>query len=200
MLGIGSVNPVDDPLCPAGELDDYVAFHPGERWTHRWRRALLEQSDGLADILTCRFPVFPQSKDSSYDAVALLNAHAMFANDEGLMAFPPARTYEGPACGALLVAGDSPALRELGFRHWENALLHRGHDTADFARVVRAGLQEPERLRELAVAGTRLVREHYSHGAVADRLHRQLSDMWAGRTVDPEPSAPLAGSAGGRWS
>lgn len=189
VLGIGSVNPVDDPLCAPGELAEYIAFHPGERWTHRWRRTLVERSAQLEGILTSRFPVFPQTKDPSYDAVAVLNAHAMFANDEGLMAFPPARTYEGPACGALLVAADSPALRELGFRHDENALLHRPDDVEDFRRVVTTALAEPERLAALAAAGTRMVRERYTHEAIADRLHDQLCDLFAGRELASEPAA-----------
>jgi glycosyltransferase involved in cell wall biosynthesis len=126
-----------------------------------------------------RFPVFPETKDPAYDAVALLNAHAMFANDEGLMAFPPARTYEGPACGSLLVAADTPAVRELGFEHGENALLHRAEDVEDFARVVRAAVREPERLEAMAAAGASMVRARYSHEAVADRLHGELCRRWA---------------------
>lgn len=188
VLGIGSVNPVDDPLCAPGELAEYIAFHPGERWTHRWRRTLVERAEQLEGILACRFPVFPQTKDPSYDAVEALNAHVMFANDEGLMAFPPARTYEGPACGALLVAADSPSLRELGFRDGENALLHRPDDVEDFRRVVTAALAEPERLESLAAAGTRMVRERYTHEAVADRLHEQLCELLAGR----DPGSELA--------
>jgi hypothetical protein len=179
VLGIGSVNPVDDPLCPPGELDEYVAFYRAERWTHRWRRTLLERAAALGDIFVSRFPVFPETKDPTYDAVALLNAHAMFANDEGLMAFPPARTYEGPACGSLLVAADTPAVRELGFEHGENALLHRAEDVEDFARVVRAAVREPERLEAMAAAGASMVRARYSHEAVVDRLHGELCRRWA---------------------
>src|SRR3954471_2848237 len=193
VVGLGAVNPVDDPLCPPGELDDYVAFHTGEPWTHAWRRTLLEQADELGDILVSHFPVYPKTKDAAYDAVALLNAHALFANDVGLMAFPPARTYEGPACGALLVGADTAVHREVGFRHGENALLHRPGDVEDFARVVREALAEPERLAAMAAAGERMVLERYTHAAVADALAEQLRALWAGRTTaDHTTSLPTA--------
>ena len=181
VIGLGSVNPVDDPLCPPGELDAYVAFHAGERWTHRWRRTLLEHADELSDVLDARFPVFPETKDFSYDAVEVLNAYAMFANDPGIMAFPPARTYEGVACGALLVGEDTAVHRDLGFTHGENALLHVPDDTEDFARVVREAIAEPERLAEMAEAGQRMVHERYTHPAVARTLYEQLCRVFAGR-------------------
>lgn len=181
VVGLGSVNPVDDPLCPPGELDAYVAFHAGERWTHRWRRALLEHSDELLDILDARFPAFPETKDFSYDAVEVLNAYAMFANDPGVMAFPPARTYEGAACGTLLVGEDTAVHRDLGFVHGENALLHAPDDTEDFARVVREALAEPERLAGMAGAGQRMMHERYTHPAIARTLHEQLCRVFAGR-------------------
>lgn len=181
VVGLGSINPVDDPLCPPGELDAYVAFHAGERWTHRWRRTLLEHADELSDVLDARFPVFPETKDFSYDAVEVLNAYAMFANDPGLMAFPPARTYEGAACGALLVGEDSAVHRDLGFVHGENALLHAADDSEDFARVVREAIAEPERLRQMAEAGQRMVHERYTHPTVARALYEQLCRVYAGR-------------------
>lgn len=183
VIGLGSVNPVNDPLCPPGELDAYVAFHAGERWTHRWRRTLLEHAGELADVLDARFPVFPETKDFSYDAVEVLNEYAMFANDPGLMAFPPARTYEGAACGTLLVGEDTAVHRDLGFVHGENALLHVPHDTGDFARVVREAIAEPEHLAQMAEAGQRLVQERYTHPAVARTLHEQLCRVFAGRAA-----------------
>jgi spore maturation protein CgeB len=158
-----------------------VEFHRGERWTHRWRRTLLEHADELGDILDARFPVFPETKDFSYDAVEVLNAYAMFANDPGLMAFPPARTYEGVACGTLLVGEDTAVHRDLGFAHGENALLHVPHDTEDFARVVREAIAEPEHLAQVAAAGHRMVHERYTHPAVARTLYEQLCRVHAGR-------------------
>lgn len=183
VIGLGSVNPVDDPLCPPGELDAYVAFHPEVRWTHGWRRTLLEHDEQLADILDARFPVFPETKDLSYDAVAALNRCTMFANDPGLMAFPPARTYEGPACGTVLVGEDSTVHRDLGFVHGETALLHRAGDVEDFARVVREAQAEPGHLAQVAEAGRRLVNERYTHAAVARTLHEQLCAVHAGRAA-----------------
>jgi hypothetical protein len=174
VVGLGSVNPVNDPLCPPGMLDDYVGFYAEEQWSHAWRRALVEHAAELEDVLVPHFPVFPETKDWNYDAVAMLNAHAMFVNDIGLMAFPPARTYEGPAAGALLVGADSPVHRDLGFAHGENALLHRNGDVEDFARVVREAIAEPERLAAMAAAGTAMVRERYSHAAIADQLYAEL--------------------------
>jgi hypothetical protein len=181
VVGLGSVNPVNDPLCPPGELDAYVAFYRDERWTHRWRRTLLERAGDLTDVLDARFPVFPETKDTSYDAAEMLNSYALFANDPGLMAFPPARTYEGAACGTLMIGEDTAVHRDLGFVHGVNALLHAPQDVDDFARVAREALAEPERLAAMADAGQRLMEERYTHTAVARTLYEQLCRAFAGR-------------------
>lgn len=54
-------------------------------------------------------------RDNSYDAVERMNEYKMFINDEGENNFPQARTYEGIACGCVMVAADSPIYYDWGF-------------------------------------------------------------------------------------
>lgn len=169
-IGLGAVNPVDDPLCPPGELDDYTSYHRGTRWTHAWRRRLAEEAPGLGDVLDSRFPVWPQTKDPDSDAPGLLDAHQLFVNDVGLMAFPPVRTYEGTASGAVLVAPAHPVYEELGFVHGVNALFHSDQDVDDFRRTVREAVADQPSLLGLATAGTSLVRRRFNHDAVSEDL------------------------------
>jgi hypothetical protein len=174
VLAAGAVNPIDDPLANFGELDDYIAFYFGHTWTHEWRRTLVEHETHLLPIMTSLLPHFPTTKNNNYDAPAQLNHFMMFANDEGLMAFPPARTYEGAAAGAVLVANDHPCYAAMGFENGENCLLHRHLDIDDFQKVVKDGLADQEQLAIIAHSGTKLVTEHYTHELIAQQLIRDL--------------------------
>lgn len=185
-IGLGAVNPVDDPLCPPGELDAYVRFHGGVRWTHAWRRRLVEDAGALGDVLDSRFPVWPETKDPASDAPALLDGHQAFVNDVGLMAFPPVRTYEGTASGAVLVAPAHPVYEEIGLQHGVNALFHRDQDVDHFRRVLQQWLAAPDQLAAVAAAGTALVRERYSHPRIAaDLLSGLLSSAASSPRKEP---------------
>jgi hypothetical protein len=181
VIALGSVNPVKELGFPKEAcLDAYVNFYPGEQWTHRWRRKLVEHRDELTDLMDSQLPVWPQTKNPAYDAVEMLNRSAAFANDEGLMAFPPARTYEGMAAGALLVGNQHPCYAEIGLTDGVNCVLHRPLDIGDFREKVSLLLAQPDKLAMIAQAGRTLVRDHYSHPAIAQELRHRLEALWRG--------------------
>lgn len=185
VIGLGSINPVRDPLADESELADYIEYHSGTTWTHAWRRELLEKAGALSDIFEHRFPDFPDTRNLEYDAVVELTRFAMFANDAGLMGFPPARTYEGAAAGAALVCDGHPSYRDLGFEDGVNCIVHRPMDIEDFRRVVTGYIRDPEALEKVASAGRALARERYSHDAVADELCRDLETLYRGKAGVP---------------
>lgn len=184
VIAVGSVNLIDEPNVP-GSLADYVKFHEGRQFTHEWRRMLAENETALGEVMDSQLPHFPATKNPNYDAVKVLTSYALFTNDEGLMGFPPARTYEGPAAGATMICSDHPVYGDLGFRDGINCVMHHKHDLADFMRQAEHYLKRPDELCRIATAGQKFVRTHYSHEAVARRLARQLDELYStGRKPD----------------
>ncbi len=86
VVALGSVNLVNEPGLPF--LKEYATFYQHKKWTHEWRRMLVEHENELADIMDSQLPHFPEMKNTKYDAVKMMTDYAMFANDEGLLAFP----------------------------------------------------------------------------------------------------------------
>jgi spore maturation protein CgeB len=139
---------------------------------------LVEHEAELAGVMDSQLPHFPEMKNPKYNAVQMLTGYALFANDEGLMAFPPARTYEGPAAGAAMISSDHGSYLDLGFRDGVNCVMHRKHDIGDFHARAEYYLARPEELRRVAAAGQKLIRTHYSHAAVARRVGAQLEVLF----------------------
>jgi hypothetical protein len=180
VVAMGAINPVDQGAAPPSPLDEYAAFYREHRFSQAWRRRLAENEERLAGILESFLPKFPEISRPGDDPVEMLNRYALYANDDSICHFPPARTYEGAAAGAVMVAPDHPCFRELGFEHGVNCLLHRPMDVDDFAGQVGAFLQQPERLAEVATRGCEMVRSQYTHAAVAGRLHAEIARRYAG--------------------
>jgi spore maturation protein CgeB len=170
------VNLVNEPEVK-DSLREYAAFYSHIKFTHQWRRMLVEHEAELAGVMDSQLPHFPEMKNRQYDAVKMLTGYEMFANDEGLMAFPPARTYEGTAAGAAMISSDHGSYGDLGFRDGVNCVMHRKHDIADFRAKAEHYFGRPEELRRIAAAGQRLARTYYTHEAVARRLGVQLESL-----------------------
>jgi hypothetical protein len=179
VVAMGAVNPVDDPTVEdRGALADYRDFYRGERWTHAWRNMLREHESQLLEVMDSLLPKFPDTNNPGYDAVQTLRKYALFANDEGLMAFPPARTYEGVASGAAMVSSDHECFKELGFVDGENCVMHRKLDIADFREKVGWYLGNPDRLAQLAESGRKMVLARYSHEQVARDLFAAIQSRF----------------------
>lgn len=178
VVGLGSVNPVRDPLVTAGELEDYIKFYGNKIWTHEWRRALCENKDSLTNLLESYYPEYPKTKDFEYDAVKLLGSYAMFANDEGIMNFPPARTYEGVAAGSVMISSNNEIYKELGFVDGENCILHRKNDLDDFKQKVEFYLEHIDTLEKISIAGQKMMKENYSHDRISEQLYNKVSELF----------------------
>jgi hypothetical protein len=178
VVALGAVNPVNDPLAPHPEdLTEYTAYYHDQRWTHRWRRRLVENKDSLRSVMDSFLPEFPKTKGDNYDAVEMMSRYVMFANDEGLLQFPPARTFEGAAAGAVMVAGRSEVFGDLGFEHNKNCVFHEPMEVDDFKAQTTFYLEHPDALRAIAAEGQRMVRERFSHAKIAERLAREIETL-----------------------
>lgn len=185
-LGFGAINLVDPSEGRCSSDPNYVHYEwvqhfRSERFTQSWRRQLLEHEEQLRDVLDCQFPRYPEQSSYKADAVAALNGHMLFVNDESISPFAPGRTYEGTACGAAMISSDHACFRDLGFIDEVNCLMHRRFDIAEFRKKARRYLASPVELQTIAQAGTQMVREKYSHSAVARLLYGEIKKRWDGR-------------------
>jgi hypothetical protein len=180
-VAMGAINPVDQDAKGPSPLDEYAAFYREHRFSQAWRRQLMEHEDSLGDVLASFLPKYPEISRPGDDPVVVLNRYGLYANDDSICHFPPARTYEGAACGAAMVAPDHPCFRDLGFEPGVNCLLHRPMDVEDFASQIRSWAARPAELAELARRGCELVRTRYAHPTVAAGLYEEVRHRWEGR-------------------
>jgi hypothetical protein len=186
VVAMGAINPVDqgsdDPNSP---LREYAEFYRTEGYSQLWRKRLAEHEESLRDVLVSFLPKPPAVSRPTDNPVDLLNSYSMYANDESICGFPPARTYEGAAAGAAMVSSNHPAFTDLGFVDGENCIMHRPLDLQHFRERVLYYLERPDALERVARNGTAMVREHYTHPAVAERLYATFLEMWNGGVGNP---------------
>jgi hypothetical protein len=182
-IAAGSVNPVEDPAVKnREEIKEYTDFYIKEKWTHKWRHMLSENEEKLQDVMDSVLPHYPATKNPKYNAAQLFNDYQLFANDEGLMGFPPARTYEGVASGAVMVASNHPSYKDLGFQDEVNCILHNPYDIQQFKEKIAYFTSKPEKLAEIALAGHLMVTKNYSHRQIALDLFQTIFQKWKGST------------------
>lgn len=172
-ITLGSVNPVNDPLCKVGILDDYVEFYKDEIWTHKFRRVLAENIDNLKDVMDSRLPSLDKTKNPHYNPVDELNNYQFFVNDEGLMNFPPARTYEGIACGSIMIASKDKIYEDLGFVDGENYIGFEKNELKSFRNKTMEAINEKYDLKSMQKKSLELA-EKYTHKNIARDLHLKI--------------------------
>lgn len=177
-IAAGAVNPIADPSVSQEELTDYISFYSNQRWTHKWRYELATNAQALGGILDSVLPVWPETKNFKYNAVELMSGYQMFANDEGLMAFPPARTYEGVAAGAVMVCSTHPSYGDIGFKDGVNCIMHAPCDLNGFKEKVSHYLSHPQELAMIAQQGHQMVSSKYSHAQIARDLHSHIQKLF----------------------
>ncbi len=172
-IALGSVNPVNDPLCTPGTLDDYTDFYKDEIWTHAFRRVLAENVDSLKDIMDSKLPSLDKTKNPNYNPVDELNKYIFFVNDEGLMNFPPARTYEGIASGSIMIASKNKIYEDLGFIDGVNYIGFDKNDLESFNLNTLKGITGEYNLKAMQEKSLELSKE-FTHKQVAEKLYHDI--------------------------
>lgn len=182
-VALGSVNPVDDPLCPPGILDEYKSYYGDEQFTHKLRRTIvLNRKAWQEEIDSTWLPDFPDTKNVSYDPVTVMNEYTMFINDAGIMNFPPARTYEGIAAGCVMVGEELPVYAELGFRDGYNAILFEPGKYEQMIEKIRYYQVHIDELRVIHENAKKLL-PRYTHEQIADRLYETIKGIAGQRGI-----------------
>jgi hypothetical protein len=177
-LAVGSVNPLRPLQSSKENFIESASFYPDEAWFHKFRRMLVLKKNHLAYIVDSMLPEFPDYKDFKYDLVEKFNSYKMFVSDESIFKFPPAKYFEGPASGAVLVCSDHQCNKDLGFIDGENCIMHQEFDLIDFEEKIRFYIKNDDELNKIQKQGTRFVREKYNHKSIANSLISEITDLY----------------------
>lgn len=181
VIALGSVNPVSDPLCLA-DIEIYAEFNKQEDFTHKWRRMLVEDRNMLSPEMDSLLPVFPQTKNFDYDIVDTYNNYKMFTSGESIMNYPSVKTFEGMACGSVLVCSDHKCYRDLGLIDGLNCIMHKQYDIVDFRDKVRYYQEQPNLLKNISESGKHLMELNFTPKIIAKRLYNSLQRIWMLKT------------------
>lgn len=180
---MGAVNPVKDPLSHPDEIAEFMEFFRDEAWAHAMRAGVRLRLSELNELVANFMAVPPEMRNVRYDSVLELNRHKLFLNDDSIMHYPPARAYEAPACGAVMVASDHPVYTEFGWHPGVNYIAHQYPDVDSFAAATRKALADQAALAAIQKLSHKNALR-FSHSKVADGLHRILNLLWEGKTED----------------
>jgi D-inositol-3-phosphate glycosyltransferase len=129
---------------------------------------------GIADVV--RFePPCPQARLAEWYRAADVTVVPSHSESFGLVA------VESQACGTPVVAASVGGLRT-AVRDGESGVLVDGHDPGDYARVLRALIGTPGRLRDLALGAVRHASE-FGWESTVDRLVEVYTEIVGARAM-----------------
>lgn len=172
-IGLGSINPLNDPLLSERDKREFLEFFCDEEFMHPLRRYVQIHEDEFTGVIEVRFPSLEKQKDFSYDAVEMMNGYKMFLNDAGLSNFPPARTYEGIACGCVMVAEDNEIYRELGFIPDVNYISFEKENYEQLKQKIRYFQTHEDELLCIQEKSI-MLSKNFSHNHIADELYDKI--------------------------
>lgn len=175
-IGLGSINKIADQKLKRDQIKELIDFYEGREYQHEVRKYLRDNADAFKDCIDCRFPTDKDQKGRDYDAVEALNSYQMFINDEGFSGFLPARTYEGIACGTVMVAPISDLYKEMGFIPDVNYIAYKEGDYADLKAKIWHYIMHQDELIEIQKKSVELS-EEYTHEKIADMLYEKINNF-----------------------
>jgi hypothetical protein len=174
---MGAVVPLASPSSQNPAEVDYLTYFQGKECAHEMRWLIRNHTKPLDEWIASFLPKPPETRSWSYDSALELNRHRFFLNDDSIMHYPPARTYEGLVCGSIMLAPREPVYDDFGFKDGENCLLFQPGKLDDMLRVLREAIKEPERTRALHDR-TRIFADRFSHRNVGVGLYNQIELIW----------------------
>lgn len=175
-VSLGSMNMVCDHMQTTEDMQPVVDFFRGRVWTHEIRRYVYEHSNELVKYIDSFHPSEKQQKDFSYDAVERLNEYKMFINDAGNFNWPPLRTYEGTACGCVMVAADNIIYEDIGFRRDFNYIAFKEGDYEDMIEKISFYQNSPDLLDKVQRESLKLMSQ-YTQERAADLLYETICSI-----------------------
>ena len=179
-IAVGSVNPLRPLNDKIESFIEPANFFPDESWFHIFRRKLILNKNYLLNEMDSMLPEFPQIKDFKYDLPSKFNEYKMFVACESIYNFPPAKYYEGMACGTVLFCSDHDCNKEIGLVDGNNCVMFKQNDFLDFKDKVKFYQSNTQNLNEISNNGLKFVSANYSHSNVINLLMDSISLMYKG--------------------
>lgn len=175
-VAMGSINLINDSNNGL-DFYDYVSFYKNKKWTHEIRRELYLKRDELKDYYDSYFPNLDsgERKNSAYNPVGVLNQYKMFINDQGITNFPPARTYEGIASGAVMMAQKDAIYDEIGFIEDHNYISFK--DLDELCDKIMYYSRNGDNLNKIRESSMELSKS-YTHNAVSNNIYDRLLKIY----------------------
>jgi glycosyltransferase involved in cell wall biosynthesis len=190
VVALGSVNPLRPLHEPVYNFIDTADYFPDESWMHKFRRLLVLNKQKLGDVVDSMLPEFPIIKDFKYDIVNKFNEYKMFVTCESIFFFPVAKTFEGSACGTVLVCADIDCNREYGFEDQSTCIMYNLYDLDDFKDKIKYYQNHTSELSAISKKAKSYVRTHYAHKNVARHLVDTIKLIWEkSGNIDASPLA-----------
>jgi hypothetical protein len=180
-IALGSVNPLNRIDAPPDYWREPASFYPDDAWMHKFRRILVKEKDNLKSIMDSTLAEFPKTREWNYDIVKKFNEYQMFTSCESIFYFPPAKTFEGPASGCVLVCSNHPCFTDYGFVDGINCIKHNQFDIQNFREKILYYQTHQEDLEQIQQRGTTFVRNRYSHQMIGQKLHHIFDMLYRGK-------------------
>jgi len=140
------------------------------------RYLIRENQNRLINILDSFLPNQPKTKNWSYNSFKELNKYMLFVNDESIMHYPPARTYEGTACGTVMICSNHPVYEEFGWIDKENSIKFEYGNINDFETKLKIALNDNDFLNILH-KNTLKHAAMFSHKRIAYNLFNHILNL-----------------------
>ena len=180
---MGAVVAMRPPSAEEPKLSDYFSYFLGKACSHEMRWRVRNEGDAVKEWIASFLPRPPETVTWSYDSALELNRHRFFLNDDSIMHYPPARTYEGLVCGSIMLAAREPVFGDFAFQDGVNCLMYEPGNFEDMMQVLRLAAKDTERCRALHDR-TRIFSDRFSHRNVGTSLHAQINLLWTGRAEE----------------
>lgn len=147
-------------------------FHP-ERAA--LRLALEDVQGGYEQYFENFFPRINEIRGKYYDLVKAFQSNAFFFCGLSIEMFPPAKLFEGAACGCIPIIHG-----EINDKRWIDGVNCLFIETVSAAKIVRK-LQSitPELRSSLSDNAYKLAMEHYTHKKIAEDVIRSLNEVFS---------------------
>ena len=180
ILGTGAINRVTDINSKIDSISEYVDFFKKHDWAHPTRKQFYDLSKDHPSLIQNYFTFKKSSvKFKSLDMSNLLNSYTFFLNETTIMDFPPARTYEGIACGSIMIAPESESLKLLGLKNNTNCFFISQKTLSNQSELIieLKKILKSELLFEIKKESLQLAK-NFTHEKIAKNLNKEIYEKF----------------------
>lgn len=177
-VALGSVNPLRPLNFDVRNFRESADFYPDEAWFHRSRRKLILNKGKLTSVADIMLPEFPSIKDFKYDLVKKFNKYKMFTSCESIFYFPPAKTYEGSACGSVNICINHDCNKEFGFEDGVNCIMYNEGDVDDYIQKVEHYQNNSGELEQISLNARQHAYNNFRHKVIAENIVESIANIY----------------------